>query len=246
MRCHAPEAKPTWAYALDEIKRILSILPEPARTAFAVASFSGLRRGEIEGLEWRDIREGHIFVTRSIWSGITSPPKTQKSAAPVPLIPQLAQRLEMFRLACGSPTEGPVFRTSLGTPMSLNNLTNRDVFPVMRRCGVCGFPPGKPHLKQDHDWQRDITIPEWRGWHACRRGLASNLFALGISDILVQRILRHSNVQVTQQYYIKPRDEAAIATMNTLGNALPDDFFGTRDSDGTVNGLSASLSDKVQ
>jgi site-specific recombinase XerD len=34
---------------------------------------------------------------------------------------------------------------------------------------------------------------EWYGWHACRRGIASNLFELGANERVVQRILRHAN-----------------------------------------------------
>ena len=44
---------------------------------------------------------------------------------------------------------------------------------------------------------------EWRGWHAFRRGLATNLDALGVHDIVIQPILRHSNVAVTRQPCIK-------------------------------------------
>ncbi len=44
----------THAYTLEDIEAILAILPEPAATAFAVASYTGLRRGEIEGLTFDD------------------------------------------------------------------------------------------------------------------------------------------------------------------------------------------------
>jgi hypothetical protein len=35
---------------------------------------------------------------------------------------------------------------------------------------------------------------EWKGWHAFRRGLASNLNRLGIDDSVTQAILRHSDM----------------------------------------------------
>jgi len=50
-----PNAAPpsqTYAYSLEEIQTILTIQPEPAATCFAVASFAGLREGELSGLEW--------------------------------------------------------------------------------------------------------------------------------------------------------------------------------------------------
>lgn len=92
---HAREAAETHAYSLEEIYSMLMIFPEPASTAFAVAAFAGLRKVEIEGLEWPDYRDGALWVSRSIWNGREQPTKTKKSKAPVPVIRQLANRLEL-------------------------------------------------------------------------------------------------------------------------------------------------------
>src|ERR1039458_8065507 len=62
----AVEPRETYAYSSDEIRDILSLLPEPAATAFAVAAYAGLRMGEIEGLLWEHYHDGEIFVVRSI------------------------------------------------------------------------------------------------------------------------------------------------------------------------------------
>ena len=66
---NATEARETYAYSLEEIQSILSLLPEPAATAFAVAAFMGLRHGEIQGLLWENYRDDELFVSRSIWNG---------------------------------------------------------------------------------------------------------------------------------------------------------------------------------
>ena len=60
----------------------------------------------------------------------------------------------------------------------------------------------------------------WRGWHSFRRGLASNLFELGVSDKVVQRILRHSRVSITRDRYVKVRDPKVEAAMQTLEQAV--------------------------
>ncbi len=60
----------------------------------------------------------------------------------------------------------------------------------------------------------------WRGWHSFRRGLASNLFELGVSDKVVQRILRHSRVSITRDRYVKVRDPKVEAAMQTLEDAV--------------------------
>ena len=58
---------------------------------------------------------------------------------------------------------------------------------------------------------------DWRGWHSFRRGLASNLFELGVSDKVVQRILRHSRVSITRDRYVKvdPKVAAAMAKLES-------------------------------
>ena len=64
---------------------------------------------------------------------------------------------------------------------------------------------------------------EWYGWHACRRGIASNLYELGANEKVVQRILRHAKPHVTKERYIKAFDPAVLAAMKTLETTL-DDF----------------------
>ena len=45
--------------------------------------------------------------------------------------------------------------------------------------------------------------PAWHGWHAFRRGLATNLHRLGVSDKVIQQILRHATVSTTMNIYVK-------------------------------------------
>jgi integrase len=59
-------------------------------------------------------------------------------------------------------------------------------------------------------WPTRVTKPalaarglKWFGWHGYRRGLATNLKQLGIDDLVIQAILRHSDVSTTRRSYIK-------------------------------------------
>jgi integrase len=155
----AAEPQETYAYSLEEIQAILSHLPEPAGTAFAFAAFMGLRHGEIEGLQWEDYQPAtrEMTITRSIWHGHVSAPKTQKSAAPVPVIKQLAERLEMHRLANGNPQSGSIFRNTAKKPMSMNNVRKRIILPALNRCEKCGKPE-EDHTNA-HAFKRDERIP---------------------------------------------------------------------------------------
>jgi integrase len=120
----------------------------------------------------------------------------------VPVIRQLAERLEVHRLRCGNATNGPMFATSKGTRLSMHNVRERYILPALNRCEVCSRAQDD-HEKANHEYRRDPRVPEWHGWHACRRGLGSNLYRLGVPDMVIQRILRHANVSTTTAYYIK-------------------------------------------
>jgi integrase len=60
----------------------------------------------------------------------------------------------------------------------------------------------------------------WLGWHGFRRGLASNLNRLGVDDSVIQSILRHSDVALTQSCYIKTARPDAVAAMRQLSARL--------------------------
>jgi integrase len=230
----AIEPQETYAYSLEELQTIISLLLEPAATAFAVAAFMGLRQGEIQGLLWENYRDGEIYVSRSIWNGRVNEPKTRKGRAPVPVIRQLAERLEMHRLRCGNPQSGPIFANAVGKPLSLTSVVNRAILPALNRCEHCA--KGEPaHVRADHSYKRDECIPVWRGWHAARRGLGSNLYRLGVPEIVIQRILRHANVSTTASYYIKSAADDVRNAMAKLENQITVTSETLSDTNGTLN-----------
>jgi integrase len=211
----ATEPQETHAYTLDEVQTILAALPEPAATAFAVAAFMGLRHGEIQGLLWENFQDSEMYVSRSIWNGHVTAPKTRKGRAPVPVIRQLGERLEKHRMRSGNPTSGPIFSNSLGKPLNMNNLLRRVILPALTRCESCHKSEAE-HRHAHHQFVRDGRIPEWQGWHAARRGLGSNLYRLGVPDMVIQRILRHANVSTTATYYIKTAADDVRSAMAKL------------------------------
>lgn len=258
----AREPQETYAYSLDEVQAILARLPEPACTAFAVAAFMGLRHGEIQGLLWENYRNGEMFVSRSIWNGRVNEPKTRKGRAPVPVIRQLAERLELHRLRSAVerdgeggkqlPQSGPIFANTAGNPLALTSVVNRVILPALNRCEVCRASESEHRPKDGHKYKRDASIPEWHGWHSARRGLGSNLYRLGVPDMVIQRILRHANVSTTATYYIKTAADdvrSAMAKLEINIPAMPDiarartagetpesltDTFGTLNHDSTA------------
>jgi integrase len=204
---------------------MLSVLPEPAATIFAVAAFTGLRRSELQGLRWEDYQDGRIQVSRAIWEGHESAPKTGRSKGAIPVIKHIAERLEFLRLRSGNPQAGPIFRNQNKNPLCLNNALGRQILPALKRCEQCGNAQNE-HTNAGHVFKLNENIPQWRGWHAARRGLGTNLYALGVPEKVIQQILRHANVSTTNTYYIKTIPDQVISAMEKLQEALPESLSG--------------------
>ena len=77
--------------------------------------------------------------------------------------------------------------------MDLDNLADRIIKPVLKANG-----------------------PQWKGWQAYRRGLATNLKRHGIPDTVIQAILRHTDVGTKQRFYIKTVREDVKDAMKQL------------------------------
>jgi integrase len=194
---NAREPGETYAYNLTQIGRILEVLPLLPKAVTATASFAGLREGELRGLEWPDYTGDSLSVNRSVWKGIVNGPKTRASAQAVPVIRQLAEILNAYRLSMGNPATGVMFHSGGGEPMDLSKLGQRTIRPAVEAIRL-----------------------EWYGWHGFRRGIASNLYELGANDKVVQRVLRHAKPHVTKERYIKAFDPAVLAAMKSLETTL--------------------------
>jgi hypothetical protein len=53
----------------------------------------------------------------------------------------------------------------------------------------------------------DYGRAAWKGRHSFRRGLASNLYELGVSPKIIQGILRRSDIGTTLSYYVQVPEE---------------------------------------
>ena len=110
-------------------------------------------------------------------------------------------------------------------PLVLNNVVNRQILPALKRCEQCAKAEGE-HGEANHQFKLNEKFPKWRGWHAARRGLGSNLYALGVPEKVIQQILRHANVSTTATYYIKTVPSQVTDAMEKLEQALPESLSG--------------------
>ncbi len=207
----------TYAYSLAEIQRHLSVFAGDSplivenedetkyeatisramvRALVGIAAFAGLRQGEIRGL-WADDDLGdHLLIRRSVWeTTIKDRSKTgEDDVEPgmVPIIEPLRALLDAVK-----PKHGFVFVGNRGASIDLDNLAARVMRPYLKAHGL-----------------------EWHGWHAYRRGLASNLKQLAVDDLTIQAILRHSDVAVTRKHYIKTIPAEVTEAMQKLARAV--------------------------
>jgi integrase len=200
--CSVPRGKPfgrrCYACSLSEVFQHLQLFDGQVNAIIATAAFAGLREGELRGLWSTDDMGEYLCIRRSVWRGIVKDKcKTLESGcdlepAEVPIIKPLRRILD--GVSHGSSW---LFPNSLGGPIDLSNVADRTVKPALKKVGL-----------------------NWWGWHAYRRGLASNLKDLGIDDLVIQQILRHNDVGTTRNSYIKVRNVKVEDAMRQLGQAF--------------------------
>jgi integrase len=93
---------------------------------------------------------------------------------------------------------------------------------LLTRCIVCGAAK-HVHENKDHEFELDTAVPQFKGWHAFRRSLATNLYVLDVKPRFIQAILRHSDIAVTMGYYVESSEEETRAALNKLQDLLRND-----------------------
>jgi integrase len=163
-----------------------------ASTVIAVAALTGLRLSEIRGLRWSDYEGATLTIRRAVWRTHVGDTKNPASASSIPVLPVLENILDDHRnqVVAGKKYFGAddyIFAGERrGAPLNLANLVRRVIIPAL-----------------DTSEQGPL---KWKGWHAFRRSLATNLYSCGVAPRIIQAILRHSDIGTTMQYYVQAPD----------------------------------------
>jgi integrase len=205
----AKAANKTYAYTIEDMSSMLYALPETAKIAIALMYFCGLRPGEARGVRWSDYDEKKriLNVKRSIWRKHETVPKTEESIAPVPVNNALFEMLSEAKRSSEY-----ILATPTGRPIDLHNLAARTIKPVLERCVVC---QESKHKKTDHEFERDSSLPVWKGFYALRRGIGTALAHVD-SPMAAKSALRHANMATTTAHYVKSVDAAAIRGLDKV------------------------------
>ena len=173
---------------------------ERDRTILYLLAYSGLRRGELFGLQWKDLDENtnRLQVRRSLFQGALTRPKTQHSERTVDLPEPIVVRLRVCREQCPSIGEGFVFRTEEGHPLDPDNWYKRTFVPTVKRAG--------------------LTVDV--GIHSMRHSYASLLINQGESIKYVSRQLGHASINITADLYGHLFRETSVSAMERLSQQV--------------------------
>ena len=123
-------------YSLEEIENIISALVGcvECQLIMALAYFFGLRRGEIQGLQWGDVDADWLHIRRNKVNGEVVTIKGKKKAKDFPLIQPVKGLLLLWRAECKHTGDGDwVFERNLQNTARL-----RDHSQYLRRTNLSG------------------------------------------------------------------------------------------------------------
>lgn len=173
---------------------------------YVVALTTGMRQGELFGLEWQDIdlSAGTLSVRRAMkycqGEFFVEEPKTAKSRRNVMLPAMAVEALHDHRrrmMAEGRAGDVRVFSQPDGTPLSWDFIRRKSLQPLLKDAGL---PPVR--------------------FHDLRHSHASLLFAAGTHPRVVQERLGHSTVGITLDIY-----SHCLPTMQTEAASKMDAMF---------------------
>ena len=163
----------------EEVDALLDVLPDQLRLIWALALYTGLRRGELQALGWKsvDLEQGTIEVERS-WDRVAGfiDPKSRAGFRRVPLPGTLRPMLVRQRLRQGAGEAGLVLGDGQ-VPFDPSN--------AIRRAKRIWAKEGLGHL----------------GYHECRHTYASLMIAAGVNAKTLSIYMGHSSIVMTMDRY---------------------------------------------
>jgi integrase len=169
-------------------RMLLSALEIPDRAFYATAIFSGLRSGEISGLNWGDIDfwNKEIRVSRAFdqKTNQTTDPKTKNAKRIVPLLPDLEEVLLEYQ-AQSAANDGAE-RIAGITPIFLATSGRR-----LRGAVVTA--------RAKSAWSRHGMLPV--GLHSSRHTFATMAISAGVGLYELSRTLGHASTSLTSDVY---------------------------------------------
>ncbi len=184
----------------EEMRRIISEAEEPYKTMFWICAETGIRGGELCGLQVEDFRQDVrlLSIKRAAWKGTLQDPKTENAFRRFAVSTQLADHLKLYLL--NHRRENPerlLFCTRNGTAFNNRDIVDQVLHPILERLKI----------------QR-------AGLHAFRHGNATMLDGLRAPMRVRQDRLGHADAALTLGTYthMVSNDDRKVA--DELGGIL--------------------------
>ncbi len=168
---------------IEELQQLISV-SEDRGIIYALAAYSGLRRGELAQIEWRDC---HLDRTPGVLQARVATTKNKEQAT-IPLHPCLADMLRFIRPVDARPSDRVFSR------IPRMNVYRQD----LKNAGIVY----KDELGRVFDF------------HALRKTWGTHLTLNGAQERVVMELMRHSDMKLTAKVYtdeaLLPLNEAVL------------------------------------
>jgi len=187
------------SYTLEEIQRTLEAAKEPERTLYWLAAETGMRGGELCGLQISDFdfELRSVRVNRSVWRGKVQSTKSEHPERCFALSPQLVYHLKEYLRRWTPNEKGWLFATRNGTPWDQNLVVKRKLQPLLATLGI-----------------------KLGGLHAFRHANSTLMDRLGVPLKVRQTRLGHSDVTLTLGVYTHVVSEDDVRFAEQTGAIL--------------------------
>jgi len=148
-------------FALDEVQKILATVRTDFRAYYTVRFLTGLRTGEVDGLQWRyiDFDRREILIREALVDGKLGPMKTDGSARDVLMSGPVYEALTEQHKVTGHLDF--VFANHAGNPLCHRNMTKRVWYPLLRHLGLRKRRPYQSRHTAATLWLASGENAEW-------------------------------------------------------------------------------------
>ncbi|WP_276784797.1 site-specific integrase [Thalassolituus oleivorans] len=148
-------------FTLEEVRLILANVREDFRAYYTVRFFTGMRTGEIDGLQWQyvDMERRQILVRETVVDSKLTYTKNDGAQREIHMSQPVYDAFLLQRNA----TRGQrfVFGSRNGTPLQHNNVTKRVWYPLLRYLGLKQRRPYQTRHTAATLWLASGESPEW-------------------------------------------------------------------------------------
>lgn len=181
----------------EELQKLAQALAEPVRTIVLMGALTGLRIGELLGLQVGDVdlSRAVVSVRRDVYRGHVGTPKTPGSERQIPLAAFLVLQIKHW-LSIRPPGSDWLFPSARGTPLRDKNLMRRHLWPSCER----------------------LKIPRF-GWHSLRHTFSTYNGNAGVAVPVLQALLGHASPETTM-IYTHPFEDVKRQAVEDLARLL--------------------------